>query len=321
MMLRKIVLAAALALAAACVAPRVAPTEGRLQLIDLTDDFAEIWEQTASLDDASRAAAFKAQFAKLLPGFYGHERMGLPGPERYDAHLLKALRKYPEQRAGIEEVSRNFSAMLAPAQLSFEAAFGPMTGYPPIYLVNSLNEFDGGTRELPEGVRLLFGADMIHKSYQGIRVQPFFHHELFHLFHSRTFPECEPIWCALWTEGLATHVSVVLNPGATDAELLLNWPEPIRPAVERDRRHAICTTLAKLESTAPGDYRAMFSNARLDARLPPRFGYYIGYLVAAQAGRTRSVQDLARLGPDEVRPLVEQTLRELAACPAVLPAQ
>ena len=313
MTVRTLAGAAALLLSACATAP--AP-RGELQLVDLTDDFEREWQRTAALPNVERVAAFKTAFATILPGFYAHERMGLPGPERYDAHLLKALNKYPEQRAGIEAVSRRFAAMIAPAQSSFEAQFGPMTGYPPIYLVHSLNEFDGGTRMLPGGIRLLFGADMIDRLYQGIAVQPFVHHELFHLMHNRSFPECDPMWCALWTEGLASYVALRLNPGATDAELLLTFPEPIRPAVERERAHAVCTIRARLDSTDKRDYQAMFSDRRLDERLPPRFGYYVGYLVAEAAGKTRSLDELARLDSAQVRPLVEAMLDKLASCPS-----
>ena len=87
--------------------------------------------------------------------------------ERYKQRLLVQLKAFPDQRAGIEDVSRRFSAMLAPALTSFEARFGPMTGYPPIYLVHSLGEFDGGTRDPPGGSRLPFGADMIARITTG----------------------------------------------------------------------------------------------------------------------------------------------------------
>jgi hypothetical protein len=285
-----------------------------LQLIDLTREFDEVWARTSGMKEPARAAAFKGHFAERLPGFYDHRRLGLSSATRYDAHLLKALRAYPEQRAGIRDVSRRFSAMLAPAQRSFEAEFGPMTGYPPIYLVHSLGEFDGGTRTLPEGSRLLFGADMIARLYEGRNPLPFFHHELFHLYHARTFPICQPIWCSLWTEGLATYVASKLNEGASDEELLLSWPAPLRPAVERDRPAAVCSTLKLLNSIDGDDYVALFSNGKPGGGLPSRYGYYVGYLVAAEAGKTRSLQQLAQLGSEEVRPLVEATLRNMASC-------
>jgi hypothetical protein len=204
--------------------------------------------------------------------------------------------------------------MLAPAQRSFESMFGPMTGYPPIYLVHSLGEFDGGTRSLPEGGRLLFGADVIARIHLAHNIRPFFHHELFHLFHARTFSECDAIWCGLWSEGLATYVAASLNPGATDAELLLTEPEPIRPAVDANRAEAVCAVVARLDSTEGESTRALFSFRRMNERLPPRFGYYVGYLAAAELGRTRSLRQLAAMPASEVRPALEAALHRMALC-------
>ena len=56
------------------------------------------------------------------------------------------------------------------------------------------------------------------------------HHELFHLYHSRAFEGCDAVWCGLWREGLAVHVAAELNPGASDAELVLTMPVPLRAA-------------------------------------------------------------------------------------------
>lgn len=305
---------AALALAVGGCATTPPPRHGTLLLIDLTDDFARIYDRDAALPDTARLARFKADYATLLPGFYDAKRVDAPS-DKFDAYLLRGIRSFPAQRAGIARVSREFAGMLKPAQASFETQFGPMTGYPPIYLVDSFGEFDGGTRDLPEGTRLLFGADMIDKLYRTTPIQPFFHHELFHLLHARTFPECEPVWCALWTEGLAVYVASRLNPTADDAALVLTFPEPLRPAVEKDRPHAVCAIRARLDSTNSADYKAIFSNGSLAPGLPGRFGYYVGYLVAADLGRTRTLSQLAALRPAEVRPLLKQALRDLAVCP------
>src|SRR3546814_13408936 len=93
----------------------------------------------------------------------------------------------------------------------------------------------------------------------------------------------------------------------------------MRAAVDANRREAVCETLARLDSTQDADMQALFSFERLNETLPPRFGYYVGYLVAAEAGKTRSLQHLATLGHDEVRPLVEARLRGLKPCPSLSP--
>jgi hypothetical protein len=309
-------LAAALAAFTLASCATTAPhKDGKLELVDLTDDFARIYDRDVSLPDPERVARFKQEFATLLPGFYDEKRLEAP-KEKYDAHVLKHLKGFPEKRAGVERVSRDFGSLLEPAQRSFERAFGPMIGYPPVYLIYSMNEFDGGTRDLPEGTRLLFGADVIDRIYKNIPVQPFFHHELFHLMHARTFKECDQLWCALWTEGLATYVSAELNPGSDDAVLLLTSPRPLRPAVEANRTEAICAVVARLGSTASEDYKPLFMGGTdgLTPNLPPRFGYYVGYLVAQDLGRTRSLKELAALGHTEARPLIEQSLRRMAVC-------
>ena len=306
----------ALALFVALSATALPAAAAAMPLVDLTDDFARIWDQTATVPDADRSAAFKAAFARVLPGFYDEKRFGISA-NQYDRRLLGKLKEYPAERAGIASVANSLESMFEPARRSFEAEFGSMTGYPPIYLVNSLGEFDGGTRDLAEGVRLLFGADVIDRIYKTTPIQPFFHHELFHLVHSRTFPDCPQLWCNLWSEGLAVYVAGRLNPGADDAALLLTIPVPLRAAVEANKQEAVCAVRSRLDSTERKDYAPLFNGGvrPISPNLPPRFAYYVAYRIAEDAGRGRDLKQLAALGHAEVRPLIEQSLARMARCP------
>lgn len=306
-------LVAVAALLGACAT--TAPERSRLELIDLTDDFAEVWDRTRDLDDAARIAAFKAHFEPIVPGFYSHVRHGAP-EERFNGYFLKALNEFPEKRSATAGMARRFAELLRPAERSFEREFGPLTGFRPIYLVDSLGEFDGGMRTLAGKGHLMFGADVMARLYADKDVRPFFHHELFHLHHSRTFQDCPQVWCNLWSEGLATYVAHRLNPAASDAELLLTEPEPLRAAVESHRAEAVCTIAKGLDSEDGKLNKGLFSSGRLNARLPGRFGYYVGYLVAGEAARGRSLVELADLPNAAVRPLVESSLKSLATCPA-----
>ena len=282
-----------------------------LEIVDLVDDFAAFEASSRSLADDARAGAFKAHFAPILPGFYSNERVRFSG---YDGLIVKALKAWPEDRARIEAVRDRFAAALAPAEASFEAEFGPMTGYPPIVLVHSLGEFDGGMRSLPGGGRLMFGPDVIARVHGDGDIRPFFHHELFHLMHTRSFDDCGALWCDLWTEGLATYVSHRLNPAATDAQLLLTEPVPLRAAIDKDRKAALCPLLAKLDSKADDDVAPLFMGRGTASQLPPRAGYFIGYLVAQEIGRTRSLKTLATMPAAQLRPLIEASLRRLGDC-------
>jgi hypothetical protein len=310
-------LLALLGLAFSLTAAAPPPRTTGLQLVDTTGDFDRIWTATRDIPDDRRAEAFEAAFAKVLPGFYSADRVkDFMTPEKYQAFVFKGLKAYPDRKAGIQRVSRQFSGLIGPAQASFEKAFGPMRGYPPVYLVVSFGEFDGGTRDLPEGTRLMFGADMIDRLHSNSPIQPFFHHELFHLLHRRTFAECEIVWCGLWTEGLATYVASRLNPGASDESLLLTEPKPLRDAVEAHRTEAICAVRTRLDSTDMQEAGPMFmgGSRQISPNLPPRFAYYVGYLVAQDLGRARSLKQLAALKNAQVKPLIVQSLDRMATC-------
>jgi len=93
---------------------------------------------------------------------------------------------------------------------------------------------------------------------------------------------------------------------------------PLREAVEKDRQGAICSVVAKLDSTKSEDYPPAVPGPAQPPvpPFPPRYGYYVGYLVAQDIGRTRSLKQLAALKASEVRPLIEASLRGMADCPA-----
>jgi hypothetical protein len=305
--------AALIAAPAAAQAP-AAPAQD-LVFLDYLEDFSAVWQQTSKLPDAERATAFRTAFAKILPGFYDPERVKdfIP-PDRYNELILKGLKQYPEKRAGIERVQRNFAELARPARREFEAMFGPMRGYPAVLIVHSFGEFDGGTRELADGMHLMFGADMIAELYNDRPIKPFVQHELFHLLHSRTFPDCDAIYCNLWQEGLATYVSATLNPGADDAALGMTIPAPIRPAVEANKAGAICAVRERLDSDKPDDYAPLFYGNRKLEGFPARMGYYIGYLVAQDIARTHDLKQMAAMTPAQVRPLIVQSLDAMANC-------
>lgn len=195
----------------------------------------------------------------------------------------------------------------------FEARVGPLPTDVPVDLVIALGEFDGATRQLGDGTHLMFGADMIALLHPG-GARAFVQHEQFHLYHAKRMESCTGLYCSVWREGLAVHAARVLNPAATDAELLLTVPQPIRPALDANRQEAVCLTLARLDSTAQADRAAWTSNGRVSERLPPRFGYLVGAWIAEDLGRTRSLSQLAALGGADLRAAMEESLRGMAPC-------
>jgi hypothetical protein len=297
--------------------PEPAPQPEIYRIVDLTDDFTAFYDRTEGMETAARVAAFKQEFNALFPGFYDTARMeGRTTPEQYDARIARALEVFPRLRERYEATTAGFDASIAPARESFLAAFPDMQPVGDIYFVHSIGEMDGGTREINGVTYPIFGADVMAQIYEPGGTTPFFQHELFHFYHRAFFTDCEPLWCSLWREGLATYVSEQLNPGADDLALLLTLPRPIRPEVDANLPHAVCELTARLDSEAVEDYAPFFWGSENIEGLPPRSGYYLGYLVAKEAGRTRSMQELAHLTPDQVRPIVDAALAQLATCPA-----
>jgi len=304
--------------AGACPAAEPAASQSFV-LVDLATPYAAFWDESRDLATPERVAAFKSRFDVLLPGFFTAQRVGWTSDSQYDGAIASSFEKFPAIRTRFTATTAVFAKLLAPAHQSFTKTFPDLRPIGPIYLVHSLGEFDGGTRQVSGVNRLMFGIDVIARLHDFPDEQPFFHHELFHVYHSQFFEECEQAWCALWMEGLAVFAARSLNPAASDAELLLSSPRPIRADVELDRKAAVCAAVARLDSSQPVDYAALFSNGPAPNGLPPRFGYYVGYLAAQEAARRQSLTGLAHLDNAAARAVLAAALARLATCGKVSP--
>lgn len=293
-------------------APQPAPP---YRLIDLSGDFVRFFDATQGQSDADRVAAFYRDVSPRFPEFYDAGRFD---EGRQDQRILRSIRQFPDIRVRYLTASTQFASAIAPAYASFSRAFPDMPPIGDVYLLHSLGEMDGGTRELRGRVDFIFGADVMARVHAGFASeQPFFHHELFHRYHERFFSACDPVWCGLWEEGLAVYVAAQLNAGASDDELLLSSPEPIRATVDADRTLAVCIVKSRLDSTEPDDVSQLFEGQAHPDRLPPRFGYYVGYLAMQEAARDHSLQELAHMDRAQARPVIDAALTALApVCPA-----
>lgn len=304
---------AALALLATGCATRPQPVPPPAPLISLAEGFDRAATDSAGLDPAVRVARMRAALEPQLPDFY---RTGRSGEAGYVRRFSTALEGYPALRDRFLATAREMERRYAGAGARFRRFFPDFQPTTPVYVLHSLGTMDGGVRTVNGRTTLIFGADMIASIHDAETVGPLLDHELFHTYLAPAFPGCMPLWCRLWDEGLATFAAQQLNPGASDRALLLEYPRPIRREVEPRFAEAACLTLAKLDSTDDADARGMFDGGEGLAGWPPRFGYFVGLRVAAKAAERTPLRKLAKLGPMEVRALVEVTLRDLGACPA-----
>jgi hypothetical protein len=161
---------------------------------------------------------------------------------------------------------------------------------------------------------MLFGADVIAKIHDESTIGPFLDHELFHIYHARFFPDCAAVWCSLWQEGLAVHVAARMNPGATDRQLELTEPRPIRAELTGRIPKTMCFVRKRFDSTSDRDYALLFLRSSERGKFPPRFGYFIGALLAERIGADLTLEQLAKLPPDAVKLRLAAALESYGRC-------
>lgn len=284
--------------------------------IDLTADFSRFVDETAGMKEADRVALFHERMDALLPGFYA-PRYGATTAQ-YDAGIARAFKRFAELRPGYEQVQKEFPAAFEAGIQHFRKLFPGFTPNVPVYLLHSIGEMDGGTRELNGKVHLIFGADVIANIHDAHDLTAFLDHELFHVEHGKHFSECGEVWCALWAEGLATYAAEVMNPGADDGQLLLTTPNPIRAAVDANWSAALCFTRARLFSADPANVEALFVGGADTKDFPERFGYYVGLRVAEESGSKHKLPELASMPPArakaELTAAIDRLIRKAGGC-------
>lgn len=296
--------------------PGWAVAEQKPPYIDITAQFSRYVDKTAGMAPAARVALFHTEMDVLLPGFYA-PRFGSTQAQ-YDARISAALEGFSALRAQYERVQRDFPAAFDAGLRHFRKVFPGFRPDVPIYLLHSVGEMDGGTRELHGRTHLIFGADVIAQIHQARDLTPFLDHELFHVENGKYFADCDQVWCLLWAEGLATYAAKVMNPGADDQQLLLTSPKPIRAAVDANWPAALCFTRTRLFSSESEDMQALFVGGDSAGPFPDRFGYYVGLRVIEELGASYSLPKLARMRSEKARALltdgIERLVRKSGGC-------
>ena len=266
------------------------------EVINLADDFYTLYQSSKTLTAENRAEQFSQHFTSQFAPFYS------------DKSFVKAIESF----SGIEEVyfskNRRLSKELNSSLESFIATFPDFKSETPIYILHSLGRFNGATRELNGKTYLMFGVDLMAKYHTWKNDTPFFHHELFHVYHEKLFQCKDELWCSIWTEGLATYVSHKLTPSASDDELMLNIPSNLVKKIRARHLDSFVDLKKKFYSKKTEIYSSFFNFAKDETKLPYRRGYYLGYILAKEIGKNYSLEQLAKMDKKTVESLL---LKEL----------
>ncbi len=296
--------------------PALATPKPTYTVKDLTPTFWRFWDEARGKPQAEQLRLLREHVVATHPDVYTAEVLTLDTTLPLDEALAQRWPRFLAFAGKHLDTARGLSAALKEELPRYEERFRrtfPDLAYTgEVYFVASLGAFDGGTRQVKGRTALLFGVDVIAAVYgEKADLEAFFDHELFHLYHEQ-FPDPEledTLARALWKEGLATYVAGTLNPETPESLLFglpVDLPERARatlPQLARELR-------TRLDSKSPEDYKTFFLGHSQRKDIPARSGYYVGYLVARELGRTHSLPELARLQGRPLRDAIDGVLRQ-----------
>ena len=266
------------------------------KIINLADDFYSVYQSSRDFSPEKRTELFSEHFTSKFGPFYT------------DKDFIKSIESFSE----IEEIfllkNEILSKNLKGSMELFTKAFPDFKTETPIYILHSLGRFNGATRDLNNKSYLMFGVDMMAKYHIWKDDTPFFHHELFHVYHENYFQCKKELWCSLWTEGLATYVSHQLNSSANNNELMLNIPENMIENVHSRLLYSLTDLKSKFYSKEPEENSSFFNFRKDETNLPYRRGYYLGYILAQKIGKNYSIAELAKMDKKTVEQLLSKEL-------------
>jgi hypothetical protein len=307
---------------AACAAPAFA---GGCQTTNLMPEFLALRDATAGLPPSERADRFLAEIAARHPEYFKSDIFGSDAELKgYAMRLLDPA--HPEQFADnpplsdatLRLVSARFPADFAAAESRFRTAFPDFQCNTPIQFGPSFARFAGSGGVGPDGVyRMRFGIDMLAMLQAPSDLPVLFSHELFHVYHGEVIgPAARQnlgvVWWGAWVEGLASYVSYRITPGATPKQALA-WPAGLYDRMEAPGVMKRAAAQMLLDMEAKGKpYGLWFHMDKHYPDLPPCAGYYMGFRMAQGLAAKHSLQELARLSPEDLKPLIRAYLEEAA---------
>jgi hypothetical protein len=291
----------ALLLASALLA---APPPQDCATTDLMPAFWSFWEKARGLPPEEQFRLFDATVIQPNAAVYAGIFEEVPKPP---AEFVPAsFDRVPAIESSMRALSARLTADLPAELAAFRRTFPKFRCAVPVYFLYSAGAFDGATRDVAGKESLMFGLDVIARLEE--ELSPLVAHELFHVYHGEAVDEESKAFSwSMWEEGLASYVSRRLNPALPEEKICC------LPQIDRaDLPKIAAAALGLLDSESREDYARYFLGGQKESEVPARSGYYLGYLVASEAGKTHTLEELAAWSPRQVRAAAEKTLRQLA---------
>jgi len=285
------------------------------RIVDLMPAF---WQVVSETNDAAPEQEIRQFRTKVLANsdIYSETGFGFHSETELDSAILRGLLAARRNPQHVQQMAALLRTQLPATIKSFQHAFPDFRCDFPIYLAPSLGKLDGAGRVIDHHQALAVGVDNVADEYTTTTLPIFLTHELFHRYHfqvagfSDDNGDQEVIWRALWVEGLATYVSMVLNPGTSLQEALIAPPDLVTRA-QREVPWLVKTIAPALDRSEATIFSEFFEYHQDKGAVPPRAGYYLGARIAQNLASDTSLSDLAHLQPALAKERVMKTLRSL----------
>lgn len=288
-----------------------------IRIVDLMPEFFRFMESAPEATDEAAAARFVDEFARHHAEVYAPDVLGFDG-EDPDALARRVAEWMPHARElspAMRELHAGFLENLDANRSRFLNALPDFDFEGNVYLIPSVDAFNGAGRMVDGEPALLFGLDVIAHLENAARLPVLFHHELFHMYQA---PAQTVLAEAVWVEGLATYASIALNPGTTDAQALphshihdpedprISAPErgvsldEVMPPLIAEMGPMLRQRMRSSEHTGSPDDYAMFFEGRAAPSLGPRpvrSAYFFGLELVRRIAGGRSLAELAAIEP------------------------
>lgn len=284
------------------------------RVMNLMPPFWRFWDAAKDQPQSAQLLQFDEMVVKKHPEVYRKSVLGV-GSNGPSPRIADFLRGVPANIAAMRKLSDSLEGDLPLYLNDFQKAFPDFACQNPIYFLVSLGAFDGGVRSVNDSPALLFGVDVIARIHSQDELGALFDHELFHMYHRQITGigggRGDPLYRALWEEGLATYVSGVLNPRVSESAIL-GRPEDLAARAKLQLPQIARELLQNMDSTSPDLYQTFFlgNSARKD--MPPRSGYYVGLLIARELGQSHNLQQLAEMNGESLRSTIRRVLQKMA---------
>ncbi|HEY0309490.1 MAG TPA: hypothetical protein VGB94_15105 [Acidobacteriaceae bacterium] len=293
------------------------------KVVDLMPAYWSAVESSKTETPAQKVLTFRHALNLDHTDLYSATGIGFASTTDLDLAILTSMASVQRHDAAIHGIATRLRDELPAHMAAFQRTFPDFRCNFTIYLAPSLGKLDGAGRIVDGHPALVFGVDNISEEFSdsGLNLSVFLDHEIFHRYHEQVAGfsddkgDQEQIGRALWAEGLATYISMKMNPPATLQDALfipsdlIARAQPLLPSL-------IAQLEPKLDQADPELFHRFFSYHHYDTGVPSRSGYYIGALAAARMAEGNSMLDMAHMDGVVIQRRLPQILRELGA-PAI----